>query len=464
MKTVMMPPGALRLRTLYPLIDGDGSCSLIYDLERAAVLDVPEDLQFYVATALERGDLDEDLLGWLVTEDLYTLERLADGADEADPDLGDATWSGLAMRDGEFHAQLEPASAEGVLAALDVAFKQGLGASRIALHLSWGGAFPGDELLSRIVVEATRRAACAHQEVRFELALDAWAVDQAVATFLAGYPLLHVRLHCGSFPALAPGSALPGEDRIWSLAERGVHLLSGMAARLTVQCVLVGSARLHDLWVWARRAGILHLDATRLEAAPPGSPVGSGSELRQYRGDLLAICDEVCAALEDGHTPMEYQPLTRTVRRLMRSEPLSMPSLDRGGFSARPQGGASAISPKESDLLLLTDMWLGLDEGEAGDGTDLETAGGGVPCTNCWARHICHHSLLATPAADCSDHREPAAERCACWRLEAEVALRLYHRLAQVDALEVRRLFEEESEPPVDLGARRGGWQQKMAF
>ena len=44
------------------------------------------------------------------------------------------------------------------------------------------------------------------------------------------------------------------------------------------------------------------------------------------------------------------------------------------------------------------------------------------------------------------------------------MALRLYHRLAQVDALEVRRLFEEEGELPIDLGARRGGWQQKMAF
>jgi len=460
LKPLMMPPGALRLRTLYPLVDGDNSCTLIYDLERSAVLDVPEELQFHVATALERGDLDEDLLGWLVNEDLYTLERFADG-DGADPDLGDATWSGFATRDGEFHAQLEPASGEGVLEALDVAFKQGMGASRIALHLSWGGAFPGDELLSRIVVEATRRAACARQEVRFELALDAWAVNPAVAAFLADHPRLQVRLHCGTFPALEPGSALPGEDRIWRLAERGVHLLSGMAGRLTVQCVLAGSARLHDLWTWARDAGILRLDATRLE---PVSSAGAGSELRQYRGDLMAICEEISAVLEDGETPIEYQPLTRAVRRLMRSEPLSMPSLDRGTFSSRPRGWASALSPQESDLRLLSDMWLGLDDGEAGEGMDLETAGGGVPCINCWARYICHHSLLATPAANCSDHREPAAERCACWRIEAEVALRLYHRLAQVDALEVRRLFEEEGELPIDLGARRGGWQQKMAF
>src|SRR3954451_22330096 len=72
--TTMPMPGALRLRALHPLIEGDGSCSLIYDLERAAVVEVPEELQFYIAPALETGDLDEALLGWLVNEDLLTSE------------------------------------------------------------------------------------------------------------------------------------------------------------------------------------------------------------------------------------------------------------------------------------------------------------------------------------------------------------------------------------------------------
>src|SRR3954451_21266322 len=79
-RTTMLPPitmpmpGALRLRALHPLIEGDGSCSLVHDLERAAVVEVPEELQFHVAPALETGDLDEALLGWLVNEDLLTSE------------------------------------------------------------------------------------------------------------------------------------------------------------------------------------------------------------------------------------------------------------------------------------------------------------------------------------------------------------------------------------------------------
>ena len=75
--TPMPMPGALRLRALHPLIEGDGSCSLVYDLERAAVVEVPEELQFHVAPALETGDLDEALVGWLVNEDLLTSEGSA---------------------------------------------------------------------------------------------------------------------------------------------------------------------------------------------------------------------------------------------------------------------------------------------------------------------------------------------------------------------------------------------------
>src|SRR5689334_13521542 len=76
----MPMPGALRLRALHPLIEGDGSCSLIYDMERAAVVEVPEELQFYIAPALETGDLDEPLVAWLVSEDLMTGEGGAEGA------------------------------------------------------------------------------------------------------------------------------------------------------------------------------------------------------------------------------------------------------------------------------------------------------------------------------------------------------------------------------------------------
>ena len=52
-------------------------------------------------------------------------------------------------------------------------FKQGFGASRVKLHLNWGGAFPGTALLERIVIESSRLAALLGQEIAFELTLAA---------------------------------------------------------------------------------------------------------------------------------------------------------------------------------------------------------------------------------------------------------------------------------------------------
>ena len=87
---LMSMPGAVRLRSLYPLTEDDGSCPLVYDVERSAVLAVPEDLQLHFAQALETGDPDEDMLGWLMSEDLLTNELPAGpGRERSAPEPSD---------------------------------------------------------------------------------------------------------------------------------------------------------------------------------------------------------------------------------------------------------------------------------------------------------------------------------------------------------------------------------------
>src|SRR4051812_22107990 len=184
----MAMPGALRMRNLYPLIEGDSSCSLIYDLERAAVLDVPEDLQLHVASALDTGDLDDALLSWMLSEDLLTADGGESDEEMEAPLVMTSWWSlglGLVLRRGsEIHARLDNAGLADALDALELIFKQSLGAARVTLRLSWGGAFPSTQTLERILVEANRRATLARQEIRFELSLDSWVVTPAVAAFL----------------------------------------------------------------------------------------------------------------------------------------------------------------------------------------------------------------------------------------------------------------------------------------
>ena len=67
-------PGAARLRNLMALDCGDCGCPLLCDLERGAVMVVPLEFQLHLAEALETGDPDEELLGWLMSAGLLTTD------------------------------------------------------------------------------------------------------------------------------------------------------------------------------------------------------------------------------------------------------------------------------------------------------------------------------------------------------------------------------------------------------
>jgi hypothetical protein len=462
MNTASIPmPGALRWRFMHPLIDGDGSCTLIYDLERAAVLEVPQELQFHVAPALETGDLDDDLLSWLVNEDLLTTEGWMGWAGQPAGFEAPKWWSLWAIHrfDDEVHARIAPVAESEVAGDLASVFKQSAGVSRVQLLLDWEGMFPGVSLVERVVVEAGRLAAMAHQEVSFELVLDIRQVTRPVAAFLAASPL-HLRLRCGEFPAR---DAQPAEYRGWESSAASVFFLLdlfgllGKADRVNVQCNLAGGARLLDLWSWAQRTGVRHLDAVRGEPSAPGDTLPPASRVREYRNDLLAVCDEMACELGARRVPIDYRPLTRMVRRLMGSEP----------FAAAAAGGEPVWETDSPDGFPGFDLWAGAEEvepaapaGSFGGQDDPDAS----PCRACWGRSLCNHSsLLAAPVGD--DLREPSPERCPVWLAEAEVALRLYHRLAQCDPLDVLRLLGDSARMPLDpLGRREDLGTPKQLF
>ncbi|MFL6197621.1 MAG: hypothetical protein ACJ76J_00445 [Thermoanaerobaculia bacterium] len=409
MSTIGMPlPGALRWRALHPLIDGDGACSLIYDLERAAVLEVPEELQLHVAPALETGDPDDGLLSWMVGEDLITMDGWQDWLPDGQGAAGAGTpepWSlGLGMffrLEGEAaHVGIAALPEETALGVLDLGLRQAFGAPRVQVHLDWDGKLPGAGLVERIVAEAGRLAAEAGQEVSFDLALDADQVTPAVALFLSSLPV-HVRLHCGAFPG--------GEAPLALETERALLFLwmEDLAERVTLGFTLAGDARLRELWSWARRLGVRHLDAVRL-------PGGVTAWLRGFEADLREIAEDISRDLQARVLPVDFRPVTRIVRRLQQSEPLG-------------------VLPEED----LTDV-----------------------CSSCWARRLCRNSAALVPEPD-AEPRTP--ESCAVWRAEADSALRLYHRLAQADPLQVLRAFGEPCPLPDELpaGPAVEGWGPK---
>ncbi len=415
-------PGALRWREMYPLIDGDGSCSLIYDLERAAVLEVPEDLRFYVAPALETGTLDDGglLWSWLVQEDLLTSESQGGWGGEAGRlDVSDCWDLGAIHRmDDQVCVHLGPRTEDEAAEALEPVFRQSLGASRVEVCLSWRGGLPETRVVQSILAEAERLAAAARQEISFQLSLDARQITPSLAAYLTGVASC-VQVRCEPFPQHGAAAEL----RVWERSASTLLLLVPLADRVTVSCMLAGGARLPDFWDWAKRLRLRHLDASR---RPGGS-------LREYRHDLRTVCDEIVSELEARRTPIDYRPVTRIVRRLMGSEPPG-PASPRGGFA-----WASGSEPYPGLEGLASDGWEGAEDD---------------PCPRCWARHICNHSAFLTSPAS-GDSETPNAGRCAVWLAEAEAALRLYHRLAHCDPISVVRFIEAPGQLSFD-SFRRG--------
>jgi len=454
--TAVPMPGVLRLRTLHPLIEGDGSCALLYDLERAAVVEVPEELQFHVAPALEMGDLDEALVGWLIHEDLLTgVGETGWGGTALAAGLPEAAgwWSPGALYwiDDELHARIDPAREASARELIAFALEQSTGHGRVRIHLSWGGSYPGNRRLEQIVIESCRLAGSSRPELSFELTLDAGEVTAEVADFLAGYPI-QIRLLCGSYPAPRPGAyngAGPGDD--WRAGQSVRLLLDRLDDRLTVHCVL-DRGRLLDLWEWAKQIGIRHLDATVLEDSVVAEGWRNPGRLRELRNDLMAVCEEMADALAAQHLPVDYEPLTRIVDRLMRSEPMSSPYGEPGGSGLAALGALAAIADAYPRSLFDTvDLRLPeLRDAERPAG-GAETGAPDFPCQGCWARHVCSHSAYVASVHDGDEPWELSEDRCSLWRTEVEVALRFYHRLAHTDPLQVRKFFDDASREPAPL-------------
>lgn len=396
----MPMPWAVRLRALYALRDDDGSSRLIYDLERAAVVEVPEELQEYIERALDSGDPDETLLGWLRTEDLLTAEA-REGWQATGLDGGSARseLTSYSLLEDQLEAQIDATSEAAAEVGLDRAFRQAAGVARLTLRLRWSGAVLARKVLEQVVLLGRRRAAEIHQNVAFEVVVSAAGVDLGLARFLARLPV-SVELLCGPFPGGREAQAGWG-------AENAVRtLLARLGGRLTVHCQ-AGRGDLLAVWDWAKRLGIRHLDIAWRDEAE-----SSPEHRALLRRSLRTVWHEMAADLDGGGVPLDFRPLTRIVNRLMHSEPV--------------------------DLLNSFDS--------SSDGFALYN----TPCAGCFARRICSHSLLHWSSLAQADQRGPAEDRCELWRDEAEAALRFYHRLAQIDPIQVLRLFGDAGRLPVD--------------
>lgn len=402
-------PGSMRIRANQPLKDRGGACTLIYDLERGRLIDVPLDYHYHVAIALESGEFDEGLISWLFEEDLLTFEGAGDDRQPvAGPLWGVEDGRGLGsvfLDGGELHYDPGAGGPSGELLRTHLRPPAGM-PMPLVVHLTLGSG--GARELEEEIAEAARSAAAVDREVRFEIAGRVTALTAGVTRLLSSRSDLRVRLGC-SLPGAGGAPAIPRGHELRGWLE---SLARALGPRLSVHVVLARGNRLAELWSWAGEIGLERLDVTRAGASRWPEPYASAADDHLFHGDLAAVCDSMFESLEQGlPRPLLFEPVARVVRGLIAG---GAPAA--GGYRALVQGD-DVIWPPVAGLAVA---------GPASPQPDL--------CAECWAQALCSRSVFVRrPEVAPDKGSEPREDRCETWRREIEAALHFFRRLQQVD-------------------------------
>jgi len=458
---------APRLRIHHLLVDGDGRCRLLYDLERTLVLDVPAALQERVAHGLIRTEADGDLTSWLRGEGILTTQPRANWSEGATPALPTVTDVSLDMSgrcnmgctycfENDIDSRLGAMSVETALATLDFAFERSAEAKRLNLHFGSGEPLINFALLERVVTETMARAQTTGHRVGFELTTNATLVTPAIAAFLRDHPF-NVRVSCDGPPEIHDRSRpMLGGQRSYPAVERGLRtLLEMLPERVTVNSVLSRGVRLRDLWAWANELGLRQYHVIKVGTYAGSEHDLQAQELAEFRADLQAICDDMFADLEAGRTPLNYQPITKIVRRLMIPEPITRFCGVSGSYLGVASDGE--VYPCFRHLGLkeyhLGDVHGGVDDAarQAFLGSIATDVDSRPVCNTCWARYLCGGGCYADSSVYGPDKRAPQVQHCPFWRTEIELAIRFHRRLVDADPFYCLRLFGDD--PEAVLGA-----------
>ncbi|HHT9135271.1 MAG TPA: radical SAM protein [Candidatus Avalokitesvara rifleensis] len=456
----------VRLRRLHPLVDGDGPCTLLYDLERNFVIEVPVELSPRIIPALVRGNMDKSLAKWLAGEDLLTCEKQPNYFDEkqliapqvTDISLdmsGNCNMSCVYCFENNIDSRLGPMSYETAMASLDFIFRKATNSPHIVLHFGSGEPLLHFDLLRKIVAKVDSRTRASGQKARYELTTNATLVTQEIACFLRDHPF-NVRVSCDG-PAAVHNKFRPlrGGKNSYQAVERGLTLLlEYVPDRLTVNSVLSGGTRLSKLWSWAKEIGLLHYCGIKV-----GAYVGRDfnlreTELHHFRTDLQDVCNDMFASLEAGHAPIDYQPITKVVRRLIIPE--AIPRFCGVASSYLGVASNGRIYPCFRYIGLkgydLGDVWHDVDDKKRlyflrHEATSVDSR---PVCQECWARYLCGGGCYADSTVYGPDRLKPHVHHCPFWQTEIELAIRFYNRLLKTNPIYCLKLFGNDTDQVFD--------------
>jgi uncharacterized protein len=458
--------GAPRLRQVRAIGDGNGAAAWLYDLERTYVIPVPPALRGSVPAALAAagaGDAaaDNAVMAWLASEDVITSEVLPGRSDagrirlpvvtDVSIDLAGSCNMGCGYCfEDDIDSRKGPMSADTMRAAVEFAFRQAGDAPRVVVHFGSGETLIRFPMLVELVAAAEARAAQAGKTVGFELTTNATLVTPEMASFLRERGF-NVRVSCDGPPAVHDRfRPMLGGKPSYALVERGLTcLLEHLGDRVTVNSVLAFPTRLRELWAWAKALGLRRYHVIKVGARPGRDLNLDAGELASFTDDLAAICDEIVQDLEAGRRPIDYQPVTKIVRRLMVPEPVTRFCGVAGSYLGVASNGGvyPCFRHLGVERYRLGDIAAGVDDERRRAFLSLEAADVDARpvCRACWARYLCGGGCYADSSVYGPDRATPQVHHCPYWQAEIEAAIRTYGRLLELDPLHCVRLFGDDA-------------------
>ncbi|MDW9366951.1 SPASM domain-containing protein [Sinorhizobium meliloti] len=171
-------------------------------------------------------------------------------------------------------------------------------------------------------------------------------------------------------------------------------------------------------------------------------------ELADYQADLDQICADLLVDLEQGRTPIEYQPITKIVRRLMLPEPITRFCGVAGSYLGVASSGD--IYPCFRHLGLehfhFGNVRTGVSDAKRREflGSQAADVDSRPICEGCWARYLCGGGCYADSTVYGADVLKPQVEHCPFWRAEIETAIRFYEMLRRTDPTWCLLLFGDD--------------------
>ncbi len=480
--TVLIPEAwhnGARLRSSVRL-DCKADRMLIYDLERTFVIEIPSVLHNAFSSLPRVGSGCDELHSWFLKTDLLTSAAPPQWPGEDDsllPTLTDVSidLSGNCNMGCTYCFERSLLSRMGrmdnatLAKTLDFVFQKATDTDSLSLHFGSGEPLIEFGLLRKLVTSATKRAERLGIRIEFELTTNATLVDKKIVDFLAAHPF-NVRVSCdGPAPIHNLFRPLAGGRASYDSVISGLDaLLAVMPERVTVNSVICSGTRLITIWNWAKSLGLRHLHVIKV-GSDPSNPAGMElDELAEYEADLEIICGEMFNELARNQRPIDFQPISKVVRRLMLPAPINRYCGVAGSYLGVATDGAVYPCFRH----------LGVNEyrfGDVRDGVDdaarikyrkheAATVDNRLLCRTCWVRYMCGGGCYADSVVYGPDPLAPQTAHCPFWRAEIDYGIRFFDRLRNTDPSYCLLMFGDNSEDllkGLDMGTLEFAKQHK---